>query len=277
MTIRWIKNILLGIVLPVFIIVIWELVAVRTQNPSILPRPESVLNRLLHPFDNILGTGSLVFNLGVSAFRVLWGFGFAALVGIPLGLAMGRILFVHQLFKPLIEVLRQLCPIAWIPFALAVFKTYSIPNLFGVRYSHTILDHIQIGMIFILFWGGFFPILLNTIHGVMGVKKLYIDTALTLGAKPKQMFRKVILPASLPAVMTGLRIGIGICWFVIIAAEMMPGSDAGIGYLIIYAYELAEMDLIIAGMILIGLVGALLSKGLELLSVNVYSWQAKER
>jgi NitT/TauT family transport system permease protein len=269
--------ILAGAVIPLVIIAVWQLIAVRLHNPSVLPRVEAVIDRLIHPFQDVLKTGSLFFNTGVSAFRVMWGFGCAVIIGIPLGLAMGRIGLVRRLFKPIIEVMRPLCPIAWIPFALAVFRTSSVPNLFGIRYTDTILDHVQIGMIFILFWGGFFPILLNTIYGVTNVKNIFIEAAGTLGASKRQVFLKVVLPAAMPSIMTGLRVGLGICWFVIIAAEMLPGSDAGIGYLVIYAYQLGEMDVIIAGMILIGLVGALLSRGLEFASVPVSHWQARER
>lgn len=271
------KTLLVGLLLPILILLIWEIVAIRLQNPSILPRVEKVVNRFLHPFSDVLGTGSLAFNLLVSIFRVIWGFLFAAAIAIPLGLLMGTIRFFHNFFKPSIEMLRQLCPIAWIPFALAIFKTYSIGSILGLRYTATILDHIQLGMIFVLFWGGFFPILLNTIHGVANVRNVYIEAAYTLGANQQQVFRKIILPAALPSIVTGLRVGLGICWFVIIAAEMMPGSDAGIGYLIMHAYDLAEMDVIICGMILIGFIGALLSKGLESIFKQIPSWQAKER
>lgn len=277
MKIRRFRTLLTGLLLPILIVLIWEILAIRLQNPSILPRVEKVANRFLHPFSNILGTGSLAFNLVVSIFRVFCGFLFASAIAIPLGLLMGKIRFCRDFFNPLIEMMRQLCPIAWIPFALAVFKTYSVSSFLGLRYTATIFDHIQIGMIFVLFWGGFFPILLNTIHGVVNVKNIYIEVAHTLGATNQQIFSKVVLPAALPSIVTGLRVGLGISWFVIIAAEMMPGSDAGIGYLIMHAYDLAEMDVIICGMILIGIVGALLSKGLESIFNQIPSWQAKEK
>jgi len=104
-----------------------------------------------------------------------------------------------------------------------------------------------------------------------------MESALLLGADQRKLFKKVILPASLPAVLTGLRLGLGISWMVIIAAEMLPGSDAGIGYLIMFSYELAEMDILIASMILIGAVGALLSYVVKLASDRTSVWQAKER
>lgn len=199
------------------------------------------------------------------------------LIGIPLGLFVGRYIFGRRLFGPIIEMLRPLCPIAWIPFALAIFKTYTIADVFGVRYTTSIIGHIQLGMLFVIFYGGFFPIFLNTIHGVKSVKNIFIESALLLGADQNRLFRNVILPSSLPAILTGLRIGLGISWMVIIAAEMLPGSDAGIGYLIIFSYELAEMDILIASMILIGAVGAILSYAVKLISDKTSFWQAKER
>jgi len=190
---------------------------------------------------------------------------------------MGTSRLVHRLVNPLVELFRPLCPIAWIPFAMAFFGTTRVPQLFGIRYSDTILDSIQVGMIFIIFWGGLFPILLNTIYGVTGVRSLWIETARILGASKRQIFRKVILPAALPAIMTGLRVGLGISWMVIIAAEMLPGSDSGIGYLIMYSYELAEMQILVASMVVIGLIGLILNRGLEYVSIRVSRWQSLER
>lgn len=270
-------RIVLGLVLPLAFLAAWQFAAVRLNNPWLVPRPGAVVNRLLHPLANVLETGSLLYNIAVSGLRVLMGFLLATLVAVPLGLVMGRSAFVRRLVGPFVEMFRPLCPIAWIPFAMAVFKTYSVVNVFGVRWSSTILDTIQVGMLFILFYGAFFPILLNTVDGVLGVRDTYVESALTLGAGRGQVFRKVVLPAALPSVFTGLRVGLGTAWMVIVAAEMLPGSSAGIGYLIIYAYQLAEMDVLVTGMILIGLVGALLSWGVHLVSRPFVGWQARER
>jgi len=267
----------LGLLLPALFLAGWELAAVRLNNPWLVPRVEVVANRLLHPLADVVETGSLLHNLAVSGIRVLMGFLLAVVVAVPLGLAMGRSAVVRRLVGPFVEMFRPLCPIAWIPFAMAVFKTYTVVNVFGVRYSDTIFDTVQVGMLFILFYGAFFPILLNTIDGVIGVRDVYIESAQVLGASDAQLFRKVVLPAALPAVFTGLRVGLGTAWMVIVAAEMLPGSSSGIGYLIIYAYQLAEMDVLVAGMILIGAVGALLSWGVALLGRPLVGWQAKAR
>ena len=271
------RPLLLGILLPLIILVIWEIVAIQVDNPALLPRVGSVINRLIHPLDDLLNTGSFIRHIIVSASRVILGFIIAALVGIPLGLLVGRYLLVRQVFNPIIEVLRPLCPIAWIPFAMAVFKTYTIADVFGVHYTSSLFGHIQLGMLFVIFYGGFFPIFLNTVHGVHSVKNIHMESALLLGADQRRLFRKVILPSALPAILTGLRVGLGISWMVIIAAEMLPGSDAGIGYLIMFSYELAEMDILIASMILIGVVGTLLSYGVKWISDRTSFWQAKER
>jgi len=272
-----IANLTLAIILPILFLAIWEIVAIKLNNPWLIPRIEAVIFRLTHPLRNILETGSLLYNIGVSALRVLIGFLLAVIVAVPLGLVMGRIKIVRRIVGPFIELFRPLCPIAWIPFAMAIFKTYTIVNIFGIRYSNTIFDTIQIGMLFILFYGAFFPILLNTIDGVLRVRDIYIESALTLGTPANEIFRKVIFPASLPHIFTGLRVGLGVSWMVIIAAEMLPGSDSGIGYLIMYAYQLAEMDVLITGMIMIGVVGALLSWFVQIISRPFTSWQALER
>ncbi|MDP8240160.1 MAG: ABC transporter permease [Candidatus Hatepunaea meridiana] len=264
-------------ILPILFLVIWEVWAIKLDNPALVPRVEAVFLVLVQPFNELIGTGTLAWNTAVSLFRVMFGFSIAVILCVPLGLWMGTSRLVHRLVNPLVELFRPLCPIAWIPFAMAFFGTTRVPQLFGIRYSDTILDSIQVGMIFIIFWGGLFPILLNTIYGVTGVRSLWIETARILGASKRQIFRKVILPAALPAIMTGLRVGLGISWMVIIAAEMLPGSDSGIGYLIMYSYELAEMQILVASMVVIGLIGLILNRGLEYVSIRVSRWQSLER
>ncbi len=263
--------------LPFLFLAVWEFWAVQLDNPALVPKVEAVLSVLVHPFSELIGTGTLAWNIAVSLSRVIFGFSIAVILCVPLGLWMGTSRTVFRLVNPLVELFRPLCPIAWIPFAMAFFGVTRVPQLFGVRYSNTILDSVQVGMVFIIFWGGLFPILLNTIYGVTGVRSLWLETARILGASRRQIFRKVILPAAMPAIMTGMRVGLGISWMVIIAAEMLPGSDSGIGYLIMYSYELAEMQILVASMVVIGLTGLVLNKGLQLILTRVSGWQALER
>ncbi len=271
------KKWLISFIFPIFIIIIWELVALGIGNQALVPRVSAVINRLLHPFTDLLNTGSYFTHIMASGIRVVMGFSFAVVVGIGLGLLAGRILLLYQMINPVIEFLRPICPIAWIPFALVIFKTYTVADFFGVHYTRSIFGDIQVGMLFVIFYGGFFPIFVNTLSGVASVKNMYIETALLLGCDKRKLFRKVILPSALPSILTGIRIGLGNAWMVIIAAEMLPGSEAGLGYLIMYSYELADMDIMVMCIILIGVIGALLSYYLKLFENKISQWRAKER
>jgi len=264
-----------AVVLPA-LLVIWQVSATRVAQPWIFPKASAVASCLFHPLRDLYASGSLLGNTTVSFVRVLVGFALGALVAIPLGIAMGAIRTMRGFLEPLMELLRPLCPIAWIPFAIAVFKLTTIPNLFGIRLSRTIFDQVQLGMVFVLFWGSFFPILVNTVDGVSGVRDQYRRLAQTLGASRQQVFRHVYLPASLPMILTGLRQGIGTCWFVIIAAEMLPGSDSGIGYLLMYASDQCGMDVVVACMIIIAAIGALLNAGMIAATRHLVRWHGKE-
>ena len=134
----------------------------------------------------------------------------------------------------------------------------------------------QLGMVFVIFWGGFFPVFVNTMDGVMGVRRSYLLLARTLGASRRQMFLKVYLPAALPAVITGLRLGASSSWRVIIAAEMLPGSQSGIGYMLIYAADQAAMDVVVAAMIIIGVIGALVNLFMRLAMGAFVRWRTEE-
>lgn len=263
--------------LPLLGLACWQFFAVRWDNPALLPRVDAVAYRLAHPFTNLLNTGSLAWHMLVSAVRVVIGFACACLIGLPLGLLAGRSLKARAIIGPFVELLRPLCPIAWIPFALVLFKTHTIANLLGSRYGLGILSHLQLGMLFVIGYGGFFPVFLNTVHGADSMKAVYLESARLLGANRWTMLTRVTIPAALPLMLTGMRIGLGISWMVIIAAEMMPGSDAGLGYLIMYSYELAEMDMLIAGIVLIGVFGGMLGFALRLISDRVSGWQSRER
>ena len=131
-------------------------------------------------------------------------------------------------------------------------------------------------MIFVIFWGAFFPILVNTLDGVAGVRKNYIKLAAMLGAGKLQLLTKVALPAASPMILTGLRQGIGLCWFVIIAAEILPGSDSGIGYLLMYAADQSGMNIVVASIIIIGIIGAGFNFLMVFASRRFLRWHGKE-
>ncbi|MBN2593602.1 MAG: ABC transporter permease [Sedimentisphaerales bacterium] len=262
--------------MPVILLVVWQFAAVWLNQPWIFPPVTLVIDQLVHPLREHYASGSILSNTFISLLRVLLGFLLAALTGVSLGIAMGSIRFVRGGLEPIVEVLRPLCPIAWLPFAIAVFKRGTLPQLFGLGYTRTVFDQVQLGMVFVIFVGGFFPILTNTLDGVTGVRRNYLLLAQALGAKRRRVFWHVYLPASMPMILTGLRQGLGLCWFVIIAAEMLPGAESGIGYLLIYASDNAAMDIVIAAMLIVGSIGALLSLMMRRIMSGLVRWHGKE-
>jgi len=262
---------------PLLLVTVWELVAYLYSSPWILPRATSVLACLVRPLADHFRQGSLLGNTFISLLRVSIGFALAAAAGVPLGLAMGMFKPVRSLLEPVVELLRPLCPIAWLPFTIAVFGIGTIPDALGLGHTGTVFDTLQLGMVFVLFWGAFFPIIVNTLDGVTGVRRDYVLLARMLGANHGQIFRHVYLPAALPRILTGLRQGIGTAWFVIIAAEMLPGTESGIGYLLQYAGDQSEMAIVVSCMIIIGSIGAALSFGLMRAFANTVRWQGRER
>jgi NitT/TauT family transport system permease protein len=250
---------LLHLLLPVAIIAGWELLAVAINNQFILPRLESVLAVLLAPTADILGSGNLVGNAAVSLQRVILGFLVAAVLAIPLGVGMARSAAVHDFFDSTMQLLRPIPPLAWVPLALAWFKI-------GLT-----------SMVFIIGMGAFFPILLNTIDGVKGVKKTWIETAQILGAREKNILTRVILPGAAPTIWTGLRVGLGIAWMCVVAAEMMPGTNSGLGYLIMASYNWGQVQVIIAGMVVIGLIGIGFDYLFKTVERRSFRWRELER
>jgi NitT/TauT family transport system permease protein len=249
----------LSLAFPLLILLAWAAGAYLINNEFILPRLESVAGVLLDPLADRLGTGSLVENALRSIERVGMGFLLAAAVAIPLGIAMARFRRLNDLLDSTIQILRPIPPLAWLPLSLAWFKI-------GLT-----------SILFIIFLGAFFPILLNTIDGVRGVKRTWIEVASTLGARERQILFRVILPGAAPTIWTGLRVGFGIAWMCVVAAEMLPGTTSGLGYLIMYAFNFGQIQLIIAGMILIGLIGLMIDTLFRKIEAKRFAWRELER
>lgn len=172
--------------------------------------------------------------------RIFLGFSLAAVLAVGLGLVIGRFQLASDALMPPLEILRPIPAVAWIPLAILMF---------------TSPEH---SMVYITFIGAFFPILLNTIHGVQGLDRRLIFASMTLGAGPVTAFREVILPGALPSIVTGLSIGMGTSWFSLVTAEMISGQF-GIGYYTWEAYTLQNYPDIVVGMISIGVLGMLSS------------------
>lgn len=184
----------------------------------------------------LLQSPKLRLHLTSSLWRVFVGFGLAAVLGVVLGLLIGRLRWARLGFLPPLEVLRPIPAVAWIPLAILMF-----PSSEG-------------SMIFITFIGALFPILLNTIHGVESVDARLIASARSLGTRGWRLFTEVIGPGSAPSIVTGLSIGMGTCWFCLVTAEMISGQY-GIGYYTWESYTVQLYANIIVGMLLIGVLG----------------------
>ena len=213
----------------------WD-IAVRLSGTDIFPTPIDVAKGLLE----LLRQGLLLKYVVASLFRVTWGFSLAVLVAIPAGLALGWYRRAHQAFNPLIQGLRPISPIAWIPLAILWF---------GVS---------DAAPIFLIFLASVFPITVSAAAAVKSVPTVYLRAARNFGLTRTQLFRRVILPATLPQILTGVRIALGVAWLVVVAAEMIA-VNSGLGYLIIDARNAGKRyDLVVAGMIMIGVIGWLL-------------------
>ena len=204
-------------------------------------------------FYELVVTGELFIHIGASLGRVISAWALSALVAIPLGLAMGRWGWFERLVDPVIELFRPISPLAWIPLAILWF---------GIG---------ETGKIFIIFIATFFPILLNTVSGVKSVDPVLIRAGQVLGCNDdRSLFIKVILPAAMPTIVVGLRISFGTGWAAIIAAELVA-AQIGLGYLIADGMEILRSDLVLVGMVTIGVLGVLINAVFRLLN-NRFAW-----
>lgn len=267
----------MGLIVPILFILVWMFASNKIDNPIIIPHISSVLKNFGHAMDNFIGLGSIPKNIVVSLVRVLSGYIVGVLIALPLGVLMGYKKRINELFSNFINVFRPVPPIAWVPLVLAWFGVTSVSTMFGISGGplQAYLNNFKFSMMFIIALGTFFPIVTNTTFAVSSVPKTLVESAKVLGAKEKHIFFKILIPAAAPTIINGLRTGLGIAWACLIAAEMLPGSLSGVGYLITHAYELGRTDLVVTGMICIGAIGALLDGIFRLIEHKYFSWQGK--
>lgn len=276
---RWAIGLGASLMTPLLFLGVWAWAALRIDNAVIMPTAGAVADLLFHPTRDLISMGSLVGNIGVSLVRVLLGYLLAVAVAVPLGVLMGYSALTHRLLHSFLNLFRPIPPLAWVPLVMAWFGVASLADLFGVDRGQWFiyLSNLKYSMIFIIFIGAFFPVLTSAIHGVRGVNQILVDSARVLGAGPWDIFRKVLLPAALPSIVNGMRIGLGIAWMCLVSAEMLPGSLAGVGYLITHAYTVASTDIVMAGMVSIGVVGALMDYLFRLFEEKQFRWQRRNR
>lgn len=217
--------------------------AVAASGSLIFPTPGEVLSGTWE----LVRDGTLFAHIGASLFRVAVGYGLAVLVAVPLGLWMGWVRGAHLTFNPLVQILRPISPIAWIPIAILWF---------GVGNASPI---------YLIFISSVFPMVLQTANGVHGIEKRYLRAAENFGVSRWRLFSQVVIPAAMPQIVVGMRVGLGVAWLVVVAAEMIA-LHSGLGYLIIDSRNAGNRyDLVIAGMVVIGLIGLVLDGLMRLL------------
>ncbi|GAA0675225.1 MULTISPECIES: ABC transporter permease [Clostridium] len=273
------KTTLYGLIVPIMFLIMWGILSNKIGNEVILPKISSVLNNFAHATQDFIGLGSLPTNIFVSLIRVILGYTAGVILAIPLGLLMGYKNKVYGLFNTFINIFRPIPPLAWVPLVLAWFGVSSFATIFNLPGGEmqAFLNNFKFSMVFIIGLGTFFPVLTNTVFAVRTVPKTLIESAKVLGASERDIFLKILLPASAPTIITGLRTGLGIAWSCLVSAEMLPGSLSGVGYLITHAYELGRTDLVITGVTCIGLIGASLDYIYRLIEKRHFSWQNKIR
>jgi len=264
---RW-RELLVGMVAPVLALGLWQWVAMMGWvDPLVLPAPLDVWRKWvayllpLTPYAEYTGggwlrwalSGELPMDIHASMVRVAVGFAIGAGLALPLGLAMGASPLVYAWMNPLVQILRPIPPIAYIPLAILWFGLGNPPA------------------VFLIALGAFFPVLMNTIAGVRHVDGIYLRAARNLGAGGVTLFLRVILPAAVPYILSGVRIGIGTAFIVVIVSEMIAVNN-GLGFRILEAREYFWSDKIIAGMITIGLLGLAIDIGMNRLNNHLLRW-----
>jgi NitT/TauT family transport system permease protein len=235
---------LLGLLVPLLLLVIWQIAGSSPAVSPMVPPPSEVLKAWYvwmfgsNPMGLNAYTGTWFDSVRYSTARVVKGFALAVLLAVPMGLMIGWNRLFGRLVDPMIQGLRPIPITAWLPFSIAVF---------GIQ---------DMGSIFLIFLGGFYAIVVNTTQGARDVERNLVRAALMMGARPAQLLLRVVLPAAMPSIFTGMRIGLGIAWTAVIVAEMVA-VKSGLGYVLWDAYYIGRMDIVLADMISIGMMGYL--------------------
>ncbi|HWP95410.1 MAG TPA: ABC transporter permease [Syntrophomonadaceae bacterium] len=237
--------------LPVLLLMLWHwITASGYVKPVLFPSPESVLQA----FIEMLGSGELLGHLSVSLIRVMEGFAIASFMGVGMGMAMGLFPLLNDMIEGILQMIRPIPPIAWLPLAILWF---------GIEEG---------SKIFIIALGAFFPIFLNVLNGIRQTDTKLVEIAQVLEVAKLKFTLKVVIPGSMPFIMTGLRVGLGYAWMCVVAAEL-SGGMRGMGYMLTDARSLAQTDKVVVGMMVIGLVGKAMDGILRLVEGRIVGWR----
>ncbi len=247
-----VQGVLLAVAFPLLLLLLWHQLVVMTGT-RLVPKPSQV-GTMMWDFTfggihNDAFSGTILTHLFASMQRVYGGFALAIVIGIPLGLLIGKVKIIRQMLDPTLSMLRPIPVTAWLPLSMIFFGL-------GPRSA-----------IFLVFLGAFYPVLLNTIFGVRSVDPRLFEAASMLGCDGSRMFRQVVLPAAMPGIFNGLRLAHGFAWILIVVGEM-TGVPTGLGSVIMDGRTLSRTDLVITGMIIIGLAGFLTDR----IIVSINNW-----
>jgi NitT/TauT family transport system permease protein len=230
-----IKKNLLPLSSLVALVVLWQGLALIAADEHIFPKPSTVLTSLYE----MLKDGSIIKHAVASLFRVTAGFYLSIIIGLPVGVMLGWWRASNVMLNPVIQFLRPISPLAWIPLAMVWFGIGELPA------------------VFLIFLASVFPLIVSTVAAVHKIRPTYFYVAANFNFSKSEVVMKIIIPGILPAVLTALRISVGIAWLVVVAAEMIA-VKSGLGYLILDSRNGLQMDRVIAAMIFIGAIGLVL-------------------
>lgn len=241
---------LLYIALPLMLLLIWEGCDLAgLLKPYTMPSPKTIIDTTVAYIEN----GKLFKNISVSLLRVLEGFAIAFVAGSVLGISASISWKIETFTDLTIQILRPIPPIAWIPLAILWF---------GIG---------QASKIFIIFLGAFFPIFLNTVEGVKSIDSKYFELAQVYEVPKRELIRHIVIPGALPSIMTGIRLGVGNAWVCVVAAEMI-GATSGVGFMLSDGRSLSRPDIVILGMLIVGIVGKIMDDILRVLHRKLITW-----
>lgn len=237
---------------------LWQLCSIlHLFTPIALPPPAAVWQAFIILFTHGYGGHSVWLDIEVSALRVAIGFAGAVVIGVPLGLLMARVSLIFRIIDPFLQFIRPVPPLAYIPLLVVWFGIGELPKI-------------------VLILVGTVPvIIIGTISGVKATPPLRLAVARTLGASESQIFRYVILPSALPEIFTSARVGIGVSWSCLVAAELIA-ADQGLGWLVQYAGQALQVAVVIAGIIIIGILGYVMELIIRLVENRTVPWRGKD-
>ena len=232
------------------IIVVWVIMGEEGKlNPVIMP----TLQKIGKTFKTLFLKGTLIKHCGISMGRVLKGYGISVALGVTLGILIGLSHHLERITQLLVQIIKPIPPIAWIPLVILWF---------GIGES---------GKVFLIFLGGFFTILVNVIDGIKQTDERLVEVSKVMEIPLWKHIFKLVLPGALPNIFTGLRVGLTSCWMCVVAAELVS-STTGLGYMIMDARQYGQTDVVITGMITIGLIGKIMDSLLHLIESKIVVW-----